>query len=603
MASRRSGSHRNLELLVVETADVTVILKGKLNTSKYVSATGFIPMRFFIDDSAARVQIYDTNNELLVDYDEAMELPPIFFENGNYEIIIMPETDKELSFYHEYELFRQAVSKVMRTGILMGNLQFCNEVGLSTLEIHHQQKKLLSFTIEVFPTKLDYQKDYIALIDDINKEIYNLSYSFIKRTHLQANVKTYKDPSLTEFYRLIQEHFETYMKAIRNVERMLHHQLITHYEEVRGECLGKQDSKGRAYLRKNAKKFVDVANGLRFQDRVVMPEKGLLIKKQHNVDTHENRYVKWTMERISASIRNLLDIVLKSCETRKVKPDKHLVDLLTSMIDSLQVNLKQPLWRKIGKLDRSVNSLVLQMAAGYREVFQIYTMVSQSLILYGEIYKMSLKDIATLYEYWTFLKLGQILEQKCHPLNQDIVQVRNSGIFVNLQQDQKATRTYVHPITGEDITLNYQYSTGRKVPTVQQRPDFMLSIGKVGESCKFQCVFDAKYRIDMESNPTPGPQREDINTMHRYRDAIVVERNGTYEQTIFGAYVLFPWNEQNEYKEHPLYKSIENVNIGGLPFLPNTTDLVEQFIENLLNKKVDELQKEGIVPRGTIEHL
>ena len=44
---------------------------------------------------------------------------------------------------------------------------------------------------------------------------------------------------------------------------------------------------------------------------------------------------------------------------------------------------------------------------------------------------------------------------------------------------------------------------------------------------------------------------------------------------MFGAYVLFPYADEDKYKEHHFYKSIDTVNIGGLPFLPGATALVE----------------------------
>lgn len=93
---------------------------------------------------------------------------------------------------------------------------------------------------------------------------------------------------------------------------------------------------------------------------------------------------------------------------------------------------------------------------------------------------------------------------------------------------------------------------------------------------------------------------EDINTMHRYRDALVVEQEGPFERTAYGAYVLFPWNQEEAYEKHPFYKSIEKVNIGGFPFLPNATRLVEQFLDHLIEKP-EEIIKEGILPRGTRE--
>jgi hypothetical protein len=137
----------------------------------------------------------------------------------------------------------------------------------------------------------------------------------------------------------------------------------------------------------------------------------------------------------------------------------------------------------------------------------------------------------------------------------------------------------------------------------------VLSIAKKGKKHTFDYVFDAKYRIDFAVEGSyyknryknPGPLEEDINTMHRYRDAIVARQKGPYERTAFGAYVLFPWGLEHMYTEHHFYKSIEEVNIGGLPFLPSATDLVEQFVERLIEKSPEELQAEGILPRGTQE--
>ena len=134
---------------------------------------------------------------------------------------------------------------------------------------------------------------------------------------------------------------------------------------------------------------------------------------------------------------------------------------------------------------------------------------------------------------------------------------------------------------------------------------------------------------------TPGPQEEDINTMHRYRDAIVYQsvsaasegaqtaggkeelnsvdrdRNTSvspkyaspYERTMFGAYVLFPYRNQEEYKQHRFYKSIDEVNIGGLPFLPSATDLVAQMLDELIADSPESAFERATLPRGIEEKL
>ena len=75
-------------------------------------------------------------------------------------MIVIPKNNQPLEFYHEHPLLRQAVSQVDLAGIqmLMGNLQFQNEVGYTTFEIRTIGKPLVEVTLEIFPSKLDYQK-------------------------------------------------------------------------------------------------------------------------------------------------------------------------------------------------------------------------------------------------------------------------------------------------------------------------------------------------------------------------------------------------------------------------------------------------------------
>lgn len=100
------------------------------------------------------------------------------------------------------------------------------------------------------------------------------------------------------------------------------------------------------------------------------------------------------------------------------------------------------------------------------------------------------------------------------------------------------------------------YNPGEtKTQTVNQKPDNVLELEKKGTEVSYKYVFDAKYRIEKEpensfypdSNNNPGPKVDDINTMHRYRDSIVYENKVskfTFEKTMFGAYVLFPYDDE-----------------------------------------------------------
>ena len=613
MASLPSGSRNDIVLVKVDTKEFYLVIKGKPFHYQYEGLIQYRKMHIhdlmefsYSGDNVNSVLIYDVNLEKLTNN---INVRPIFFENGVYQVIIYPKNKSQLEFYHEYPLFRQAITEVdLPEGyLLMGNLHFQNEVGYSTLQIRQEGHVLLELTLEIFPAKLDYRNDYKQLLEEVNDEIYNLAFNFIRKTYLGASLKLDRNPSRVEFYRLISVHFQQFTQALNRIERQPHHKLETTYIKARGDQLGKINTYTRKYLQTKSQ-YIEVEKGISIHGKTMMPIQGMKIKKELVYDTLENRYVKWMMTRLMDKIEDLILTLYNHNTKWKTEPDAELVGRLSKMKDTLELKCRNPFWRQIGKLDKSVMSLVIQMAPGYRDAFHLYLTVTKGLMLQSKFYQMSVKDVATLYEYWTYLKLGQLLSKKYTMISQDIIKLSRDGLFVNLDSNQKAERIFEHPITKERITLTYQ-KTETGLPTINQKPDTMLTISKKGKDFTYNYVFDAKYRVDYaqvgsfykKRYQTPGPLEDDINTMHRYRDSLVYMNNGPYERTSFGAYVLFPWADESGYQEHPLYQSINQVNIGGLPFLPQATDLVEQFVERLIELSPEEINKEGILPRGTKE--
>lgn len=474
MALHPSGSRDDVELVKIETQDFSLVIKGKPYHERYEGLKQYRVMdyhdvmQFSVHgDHINQVLIYDIETQLL---QESTQLRPIFFENGVYQIIVIPKTERVLAFYHEHPGLRQSVTRVeiASTYMLMGNLQFQNEVGLTAFEIREGKETLLEVTLEVFPAKLDYKNDYKKLLEEVNDEIYNLSFHFIRKTFLGAKVKLDGKPSRSEFYRLISKHFDQFIQAVNRIERQPHHLLRKTYEKVRGGQLNKLDTRSRSYLQKRPHLFTQVTNGININNQTLMPTEGLRVKKELTFDTLENRYVKWMMQRVTDKLYDLLETLTNRSARWETEPDADLLDKIIEMIKHLEGKQKSPFWKGIKKIDRSILSLVLQMAPGYRDAFQIYLTVSKGLMLQGKLYQMSVKDVATLYEYWTFLKLGQILDKKYQLVSQDIIQVNREGLFVNLQTNRSATRKYKHPYSKEEIILTYQKYEGG-LPTLKSQ--------------------------------------------------------------------------------------------------------------------------------------
>ena len=605
-----AGAH-DTELLTIETEAFSLYIKGRPFNHRFESLKHFRDKSQLDEQTmivkcagvpSEQVNIFDPVQETLVPLGSTTH-HPIFFENEVYQLVISPKPGENLTFYHEHPQIRQAVAPVGHgnPSLLMGQLQFMNEVGLTTLEVHRDHDPILELTIELFPTKLDYKKDYQELLDEVSEEVYNLAFHFMKKTFLGASKITTDRPSPTEFYRLLMHYYERFLKSIAQIERQPHHELVKEYKKVRGDQLKRLDNRTKRYLQKRPQLFRRVDHGVQVGSQSYMPEKGFNVKKTLSYDTLENRFVKFMITRLIDRVQDLKMNVLRY-QSNNPDADPTIVMELTKIKNRFNQILKQPFWRQIGKLDRSIMSLVMQMKAGYRDAYMIYLILLQGLSLQGQIFKMSVKDVATLYEYWTYLKMGQILHEHYVPVSQDIVKVKMNSLFVDLDQTKQAKRVFKHPDTDEKITLSFQHRHTAPT-TVSQKPDIMLEIEKKDHPYSYFYIFDAKYRIDFgrPDSPfkSPGPVEEDINTMHRYRDAWVYKNNGPYERYAFGAYVLFPWMDEATYEDHAFYKSIDEVNIGGFPFLPKASDLLKQFVIHLIESNPEELQRQGILPVGS----
>lgn len=89
-----------------------------------------------------------------------------------------------------------------------------------------------------------------------------------------------------------------------------------------------------------------------------------------------------------------------------------------------------------------------------------------------------------------------------------------------------------------------------------------------------------------------------------YRDAIVYQNGAEpYERTMFGAYVLFPYANEDEYRTHNFFESIDKVNIGGLPFLPSATGMVKNMLDALISDSPNSAFERATLPRGIEDKL
>ncbi len=605
MDSHHTGSN---ELIYIETSLLALTIKGNEKSSFPVEhSDSESVIKVACDDSfdlllsgLSAVPSFEINHySHLAEYYTA----PIFFEQQRYELIIEAEEGHTVSFWHDSYNVRSKISHVGRTSTLLtGIINFGNDIGLSDLVILVDGQRYLKLTIEVFPSKISYKEDYQAIVTDVTAEIYNLVFDFLKKTYDSFDISNKQQASMVEFFAILKKIYDEMMVAADMVLRNPHHQLQTEYKVLPFHKVKRIDNKSLRWMEQHPQNIIRSDSG-------VKADKALAVKKYVTYDTKENRLTKYMLERTAqrlAQFRNLY------CKLDR-REDEKVLEHIDGMINGIHRRCNTGFMKNVDSaVAKTGMSLVFSMAPGYRALYKSYLLLQHGLSLTGNVFDLSVKDLAILYEYWCFIKLNSIMRSKYKLVSQDVIKVDGSGLYVSLKKGANSRVKYINPENGEQIVLSYNPKE-IAAPTVAQRPDNVLSLKKEGAGVEYEYVFDAKYRINPAYPGTdyyktishnPGPEIGDINTMHRYRDAIVYSKNASpYQRIMFGAYILFPYNNEQEYKGHRFYKSIDQVNIGGLPFLPSATELVTEMLSELIAESPEAAFSRATLPAGIEEKL
>jgi len=345
-----------------------------------------------------------------------------------------------------------------------------------------------------------------------------------------------------------------------------------------------------------------------------LPKRITSIQKTDSVDTPENRFIKYALE---VFLKFCTDISQKASEFGHQKM-KIEADLMVTEVES---QLQHAIFNDISRPNTlKINSPVLQRKEGYREVLRVWLMfdLAAKLIWTGgdDIYKGGKKDIATLYEYWLFFKLLDLLQNMFEIEPKDISElIKETPDGLNLQVKQGKFTALKGVYDSGNRKLNIQFNYNRSFSgnqtypesgswTTTLRPDYTLSFWPFGISEQHaeqqelivHVHFDSKYKVgnlvnffdqnvskelDKEKNENRKGiyKNADLLKMHAYKDAI--RRTG-------GAYILYPGEKSiNQKGFHEIIPGL-----GAFPVKPNKTDsgigdlkaFILEIIEHFTNR-------------------
>lgn len=538
---------------------------------------------------------------------EGNDWEAVFFDNTDYPVWVdFEDGDVEMadvmaSRQSVYENFAYHEGK----RVLSGFLNYGNEIGKTSFELRYVkggQKKRWTMHYEVLSSKLDYRSHWQVILRDIEREYRMLSLDFLKKTY--HGFTTSKDSENKDliWWNIFKEKQEELVHNVKLIIDRPKQRLRDNKEYRRADQL-------KRLTPRLEQEFAEHRYQPEYQYRVAVP--------QLNRDTLENRFLKYVVNCVTERHEELAKKVMQYKDV-----STPLQEEIARSSKELKVLQRHPFFRGIGNFKGlTQESLALQKATGYSQVYKIWLILNRSYDLDDSLYKLETKDIATLYEIWCFIEVKNIVKNILEQDGTDVEVVDKSRVELNRQfvyELAKGENSHILFKQGdielaeliynpqEDKTSNKRTGIAQVVSrTVPQRPDIVLQLTKRDSmtGLKLTYLFDAKYRLGEKTQQgSDMPPEDAINQMHRYRDALYYNEHPEYigkleptdlKKEVIGGYILFPGDGPNsDVRRTDFYRAISEVNIGAFPLKPNETinrELLEEFVAELIHSHSEEL--------------
>jgi predicted component of viral defense system (DUF524 family) len=527
------------------------------------------------------LEILDVGSGRLISAVSDEMLAPVFFEGIGYDIHFERDTGCEATI----ELPPTAELRRRRPDSEHYSFDTGNNVGYFLIRVK-ETRSVASLRLEVFSRKADYRTDYEAMRDEVSSILRNLAMAANARTFGLAKPSPDHRPTLVEWFALLKGYHADLLKVAAAIARHPHTNLIDR-SRLRHADRARRVSRAAisvAVRSGNAAHAIPAIGA-------ALPRTLVEGSKHVTVDTPENRYYKAMLRHTVGNIRRLAKVSVSDNEDADFSAEAKFLDSvrpeLAAMARKIDALRAAPFLRNVADVAMArPASMVFNKHPTYARFDRLARLLNGGLSFAGEVVPIGVKDTALLYEYWCFLKMVSLLGSRFDLEQQSIVKMNRYRTVVTLGKGRTAAIRFTHRSTGRPLHVVYNQLFDR-LPTINQKPDNVIRFS----SDEGFYIFDAKYRIQFDADYVRqyggvGPTTEDINTMHRYRDAISIPDPVNPSQrkagAVIGAAVLFPYPDERKYAEHRFFKSLQSVEIGGIPFLPGATSLLDAKLTQLL---------------------
>lgn len=443
-----------------------------------------------------------------------------------------------------------------------GTVRFGSVAGTSAFTLWADGVPHVRVAVEVVPSKLDYRRDFRALVRDVRGLAEDLALAYVAPASLASEAGPGEAHPATAFA-VLGASADALEAALGFAARQpLRSLVVVPADEAPHRAQRSTPALHRALARRGP-------------EAAVLPQ----AVRRWSADTPEHRWLAAHLREAVRLLGRLEGRRGSGVRARAVREQagalrKRLEPLLRRPpLDAVPPDVSAPL--PAHRLDR---------APGYREAAQALRHLHAYLRLAAGPLPLRLRDLHRLYETWCFLTLARSLARATGtPLPVErMLRPAPDGLGLRLAGGRQRL---AFPLPGGGrLVLRFAPRLAAPGALVPQRPDLLLTHLMPGQP-PLRFVLDAKYRLDARPATVarygvPAPPAEALGTLHRYRDAIV-ERSGAARRVV-QAVVLYPWRDDGTYASSRLAAALDGLGVGALPLLPGSTALLEAWIASVV---------------------
>lgn len=507
---------------------------------------------------------------------------PRLFEQSSYRLLVV--ADGKITVTHRDPTICQTLSYEQDGRLCFGDINFGASVGYSTFSIAIDDSPEIDFTVQVFPSKLDYFSDYEQLLAEVQQSLTGLAFEYLRSTH-QLSLPTTGSPSThIEWLILLEKVFGTLEKALQYIAQKPVRQLVLEPRMERVDRIKRLGSLSRNALLKGkgSGELITLMDGSNVREKI--PHQ----RADKSLNTPEHRWIAQQLRCIRERLAQLRHTEMQRSNSPRSKSTTAVLERLITHISAWEKF--EPIKEALGLPPPGFASLQLLTAPGYHEAYAACLTLLLGLRIEGGPLNLSVKDLNELYEYWCYLAVVRIVAETTDaPIEaRDLFDVQQSGLHVSLAKGRQSVVPFELKNGGRiTVIYNPRYPTGELI-LIPQKPDIIILLEHPGWPT-LSLLVDAKYRLDTSAEYSArygsiGPPEDALNVLHRYRDAILanVPARATPLRSIIQAVATFPFRESvpNEFRNSKLWKSIERIGIGAIPLLPGSESYLQEWLSN-----------------------